>query len=97
MHYEGRIDSRDNQKRDMLLLAQRNLLLRIKNPQRGYGEDKGLLVQLQDIRSKLNCVEDFGCQETPSEVSRQDEITDEDLRDMFTVLKKQKEGLDILT
>ena len=35
----------------------------------------------------------------PDEVTRDatDEITDEDLQDMFNVLKKQKKGIDVLT
>jgi hypothetical protein len=41
MHYENRIDTRDTQKRDMLLDAQTKLLKRIKNPVRG---EKGMVV-----------------------------------------------------
>jgi len=91
----------------MLLEAQNDLLKRINNPVRG---DKGLKVQLQDIESKLRCVSTVqeskerdeaqnGSNDESStvDVSRRDSVSDEDLRDMFKLLKKQKEGLDILT
>jgi len=88
----------------MLLEAQNQLLKRINNPVRG---DKGLKVQLQDIESKLRCVstvQDSKEREEPQndegstfDMSRKNSISDEDLRDMFKLLKKQKDGLDILT
>ena len=112
MHYQGRANAYDTQKRDMLIDDQRKLLQKIRNPVRG--ENQGMLATISDINSKLRCVRTLEAEQSdedsPKESShhsliqhnrqtpgKEDTITDEDLEDMFKVLKKQKEGLDILT
>lgn len=120
MHYENRVDTRDTQKRDMLINAQRALLHKIQNPIRTQIDSAsrpGLLLQLQDILQKVKCTESVIVQsqaekEVANERSRgsssgeigttdsstvtRDTITDEDLKDMFNILKKQKQGIEIL-
>lgn len=71
-----------------------------------------MLATIQDINSKLRCVRSLEAEKSDEEIpndkqgllqgqrptpGHEDNITDEDLEDMFKVLRKQKEGLDILT
>jgi len=59
MQYEGRAETRDPAKRDALLRAQQNLLLKIRDANRANG---GLFVKLEDVNSTLRFSEQLADQ-----------------------------------
>lgn len=99
MHLEGRVDYSDTQKRDMILNAQKQLLAKVSTPYRKNGG--GLLLRIDDMGQKLRQSQIEEEKEEQPDIfhqkKRRDSISEDELRDMFKVLKKQKEGIDVLT
>ena len=89
MHLEGRVDSRDTQKRDLLLHAQEQLLKKMNDAVPG-----GLSLDLHQAQRSLQQAQLQEAEKPRLEGGQN--ISDEDLRDMLKVLKKQKESMDIL-
>ena len=92
MHFENRAETRDPAKRDALVAAQRKLLTKIRDAHRS---NKGLFVKLEDVNSSIRQSEQLADQTHSSSLegetassARRDSLTDEDLEDMFKVLKK---------
>ena len=93
--------------RDALQNAQNKLLRKIADPDRAKN---GLLVKVEDVQTIIRQTEAIDDEIYQAKLSKRDtigggedeetreqEITDDDLQDMFNVLKKQKRGIDILT
>ena len=100
---EGRAESCNGADRECLQNAQNKLLKKINDPNRQNG---GLMVKVEDVQSIIRYTEaideeiyqsKIGNGDTEDSTDREQEITDDDLQNMFNVLKKQKRGIDILT